>query len=92
MSRNLYILAGTLFGFSILSFAMTLTTGPYQIGMPGNGSLWKMLGFVLLLGSLFSALAGVMRAMFEQVERRNFEREMRELERGIIERGRKRRP
>jgi hypothetical protein len=40
MSRNLYILGGTLFVFAVICFGMMFTTGPYQIGLPGNGSLW----------------------------------------------------
>ena len=84
MSRNLYVLGTTLFVFAAISFAMTLTTGPYQIGLPGNGSLWKTIALFLLLGSLFSVFAGVMTHMFEQVERRAAERAERE-------RGRRRR-
>jgi len=84
MSRNLYVLGTTLFVFAAISFAMTLTTGPYQIGLPGNGSLWKTIALFLLLGSLLSIFAGVMTHMFEQVERRAAERAERE-------RGRRRR-
>jgi len=78
MSRNLYILGATLFVFAVISFAMTLTTGPYQIGLPGNGSLWKTVALFLLLGSLLAIFAGVMTHMFEQVERRAAERVERE--------------
>ena len=78
MSRNLYILGATLFVFALISFGMTFTTGPYQIGLPGTGSLWKTVGLFLLLGSLFSVFAGVMTHMFEQVERRARERSERE--------------
>ena len=52
MSRNLYILGATLFFFAVVSFAMTFTTGPYQIGLPGNGSLWKTIALFLLVLSL----------------------------------------
>lgn len=75
MSRNLYILGGTLFVFALISFGMMFTAGPYQIGLPGNGSLWKTIALFLLLLSLLSVLAGVMTNMFEQVERRAAERE-----------------
>ena len=75
MSRNLYILGGTLFVFAAISFGMMFTTGPYQIGLPGNGSLWKTIALFLLLLSLLSVFAGVMTNMFEQVERRAAERE-----------------
>ena len=78
MSRNLYILGTTLFIFAVISFGMTFTTGPYQIGLPGNGSLWKTIALFLLLLSLISVLAGVMTHMFEQVERRAVQRERRE--------------
>jgi uncharacterized membrane protein len=78
MSRNLYILATVLFVFAVISFAMTFTAGPYQIGLPGNGSLWKTIALFLLLLSLLAAFAGVMTNMFEQVERRAEERARRE--------------
>jgi hypothetical protein len=78
MSRNLYILGTTLFVFAVISFGMTFTTGPYQIGLPGNGSLWKTISLFLLLGALFSVFAGVMTHMYEQVQRRALEREARE--------------
>jgi len=78
MSRNLYVLGATLFIFSVISFGMTFTTGPYQIGLPGNGSLWKTIALFLLMGSLFSVFAGVMSHLYEQVERRTREREARE--------------
>ena len=74
MSRNLYILAGTLLIFALVSFGMTFSTPAYQVGLPGNGSLWKTIALFLLLGSLISTLAAMMTAMFEQVERRNEER------------------
>jgi uncharacterized membrane protein len=75
MSRNLYILGGTLFVFAAICFGMMFTTGPYQIGLPGNGSLWKTIALFLLLLSLLSVFAGMLRNMFEQVERRAAERE-----------------
>jgi len=78
MSRNLYVLGATLLLFAVISFGMTFTTGPYQIGLPGNGSLWKTIALFLMLASLFSVFAGVMTHMYEQVERRAREREMRE--------------
>lgn len=77
MSRNLYILGTTLFVFAVISFGMTFTTGPYQIGLPGNGSLWKTIALFLLVLSLLSVFAGVMANMYEQVERRTLEREAR---------------
>lgn len=78
MSRNLYILAATLLLFSIVSCAMLGTASANQPDLPGNGSLWKTTGLFLFLGSIAAALGGVLLAMFEQVERRNQERERRE--------------
>lgn len=78
MSRNLYVLGATLFVFALISYGMSFTTGPYQIGLPGNGSLWKTVALFLLLGSLLAVFAGVMTHMFEQVERRAAERAERE--------------
>jgi hypothetical protein len=75
MSRNLYVLGTTLFVFAAISFGMTFTTSAYQVGLPGNGSLWKTVALFLLLASLLSIFAGVMTHMFEQVERRAAERD-----------------
>ena len=71
MSRNLYLLAGSLLLFSLVSCGMSLMPNTLQPGLPVNGSMWKTIGLVLLLASLISALAGIMTAMFEQVERRS---------------------
>jgi hypothetical protein len=78
MARNLYILAATLFLFSLVSCAMLVATGSSQPQMPGNGSLWKTTALFLFLGAVISAFGGVMTAMFEQVERRHAERRRRE--------------
>jgi hypothetical protein len=69
MARNLYILAGTLLLFALISCGMTFI-GNTQSGLPGNGSLWKTTALFLTLGGLVVALMGVMTAMFEQVDRR----------------------
>lgn len=74
MSRNLYILAGSLLVFSLISFGMSFAPSGAQPGLPGNGSLWKTMSMFLLLGALVSALVGAMTALFEQVERRSEER------------------
>lgn len=71
MSRNLYILAGSLLLFSLISCGISLVPSGSQPGLPGNGSLWKTTGLFMFLGALVSAFGGVMTAMFEQVERRN---------------------
>ena len=78
MSRNLYILAATLLLFSLISCAMVGSVSSTQPDLPGNGSLWKTTSLFLFLGAVVSGLAGVLTAMFEQVERRNEERERRD--------------
>jgi hypothetical protein len=83
MSRNLYLLAASLLLFSLVSCGMSLIPNALQPGLPANGSLWKTIGLVLLLTSLLSALAGILTAMFEQVERRSEERMRRELNEGL---------
>lgn len=77
MARNLYILAGTLLLFALFCFGMTFVGDHLQQGLPGNGMLWKTTALFLALGGLIVALLGVMTAMFEQVDRRTREREMR---------------
>ena len=70
MSRNFYILAGTLGLFALLSAAMSLVPSSFQPGLPANGSLWRTVGLFLLLLGLISSLIGVMSHLFEQVDRR----------------------
>jgi hypothetical protein len=88
MSRNLNWLAASLLLFSLISCGMSLVPNALQPGLPANGSLWKMIGLVFLLTSLVSALAGILTAMFEQVERRSEERMRRELQEGLARLGR----
>ncbi|GGG96205.1 hypothetical protein [Silvibacterium dinghuense] len=78
MARNLYILAATLLLFSLISCGMVWMGNSDQPGLAGNGSLWKTIALFLLVGSLITALCGMMTAMFEQVERRNEEQRRRE--------------
>ena len=73
MSRNFYILAATFGLFAILSAGMSMVPSSFQPGLPANGSLWRMIALVLLLGALASALIGVMSHLFEQVDRRSEE-------------------
>ncbi|HEY1986764.1 MAG TPA: hypothetical protein VGG85_15210 [Terracidiphilus sp.] len=73
MSRNFYILAATLGLFAILSGAMSLVPSTFQPGLPANGSLWRTVSLILLLGGLGFALFGVMTHLFEQVDRRSEE-------------------
>jgi hypothetical protein len=82
-SRNLYLLAGSLLLFSVVSCGMSVLPNPLQPDLPVNGSKWKMAALVLLVASLVSALAGILIAMFEQVERRSEERMRRELQEGL---------
>ena len=83
MSRNLYLLASSLLLFSLISCAMAFVPNALQPGLPVNGSLWKMIGLVLFLLSLVTALAAILTAMFEQVKRRSEERMRRELQEGL---------
>ncbi len=85
MSRNLYVLAASFLFLSFISCGMAFLPNPLQPGLPVNGSLWKMLGLVLFVIALVSALAAVLTNMFEQVERRNQERMRRELQRDLAE-------
>jgi hypothetical protein len=84
MSRNFYILAGTLALFALISGGMTLVPSSFQPGLPANGSLWRTVGLFLLLGALGSAFVGVMSNLFEQVDRHSEEarREARRKRRG----------
>jgi hypothetical protein len=91
MSRNLYLLAASLLFFSLISCGMSLVPNALQPDLPVNGSLWKTVGLGLMLASLLSALAGVLTAMFEQVERRSEERMRRELQEGLARLSRNRR-
>ena len=91
LSRNLYLLAGSLLLFSLVSCAVSLVPNPLQPGLPANGSWWKITSSVLFLFSLISALAGILTTMFEQVERRNRERMKRELQEGLANLSRNRR-
>ena len=71
MSRNFYILAGTLGLFALLSGAMSLVPSSFQPGLPANGSLWRTIALFLALFALIAALIGVMSHLFEQVDRRS---------------------
>jgi F0F1-type ATP synthase membrane subunit b/b' len=73
MSRNFYILAATLGFFAVISAAMSLVPSSFQPGLPANGTLWRTVALVLLLGGLAFALVGVLSNLFEQVDRRSEE-------------------
>ncbi len=73
MGRNLYILAGSLILFALISCGIAYTNIARQPGSPGDVSLWRTMGLVLFVIGLFIALAGVMSSLFEQAERRDEE-------------------
>ncbi len=73
MSRNFYILAGTLCLFGLFSGLMTLVPSTFQPGLPANASLWRTIALIMLLAALASALIGVLSNLFEQVDRRSEE-------------------
>ena len=70
MGRNLYILAGTLLLFAIISFGVSYTNIAEQPGSPGDISLWRTMGLSLFVISMIVALAAVLSSLFEQAERR----------------------
>jgi len=72
MGKNLYILAATLFAFSLVSCGLAYTSVAQSTG---DRSLWHTMGLVLLLISLVVTMAGMLTALFEQAERRTQERE-----------------
>ena len=73
MSRNFYILAGTLGLFALISAIASFVPSSFQPGLPANGSLWRTVAMFLLLFALAAALIGVMSHLFEQVDRRSEE-------------------
>ncbi len=73
MSRNFYILAATLLLFALLSAGMAMVPSTFQPGLPANGTLWRTVALILLLGALFLGLIGMLSHLFEQVDRRSEE-------------------
>lgn len=71
MSRNFYILAGSLLLFALIAGAMTLVPSGFQPGLPANGTLWRTIALIFLVASLGAALIGVLTNLFEQVDRRS---------------------
>ena len=88
MSRIPYLLVASRLLFSLISCGMSLVPNSLQPGLPVNGSLWKTIGLVFLLTSFLTGLAGILTALFEQVERRSEERMRRELKEGLARLGR----
>ncbi len=70
LSRNLYILAGTLLFFAVVAYVMAATGFAHEVGTPSDDSLWRTIGIILLLLALVTALMGVLQHMFEQTDRR----------------------
>jgi uncharacterized BrkB/YihY/UPF0761 family membrane protein len=73
MGRNLFILAGTLVLFALISCGISYTNIAQQPGSPGDVSLWRTMGLGLFVVALLVALAGIFSALFEQAERRSEE-------------------
>jgi hypothetical protein len=71
MSRTFYFLAAALAVFALISGAMSLVPSTFQPGLPANGSLWRTIALLMLLGALACALVGVLSNLFEQVDRRS---------------------
>jgi hypothetical protein len=70
MGRNLFILAGTLVLFSLVSCGLAYTNIAQQPGSPGDVSLWRTMGLVLFVIGLVVTLAGILATLLEQAERR----------------------
>ena len=70
MGRNLFILAGTLILFALVSCGIAYTNIAQQPGSPGDVSLWRTMGFGLFVVGLIVMLAAVLSSLFEQAERR----------------------
>jgi uncharacterized membrane protein len=79
VARNLYILAGALLLFALISFIMSMTAGHSQPALPASGTLWKTSALFLTVGGLIVALLGIMTALFEQIDRRTEERRQRRI-------------
>jgi hypothetical protein len=73
MGRNLYILAGSLTLFALISCGIAYTNIAQQPGSPGDVSLWRTMGLGFFVVGLFVALAGILSSLFEQAERRDEE-------------------
>ena len=70
LSRNLYILAGTLCFFALMSYILAFTGLAHEPGSPADDSLWRTIAIILLLIALVIALMAVLQTMFEQADRR----------------------
>ena len=70
MGRNLYILAGSLFVFALISLGLSYTNVAQQPGSPGDSALWRTSGLALLVIALVVALSAILSSLFDQAERR----------------------
>ena len=70
MGRNLYILAGTLFFFALVSFGLSFSNIAQQPGSPGDTALWRTMAIAFFCLSLVISLAATLSSLFEQAERR----------------------
>lgn len=81
MGRNLYILAATLGVFALISFGLSFTHLAHEPASPGDTSLWRMTGLVLLCAGLIVGLLGTLSDLFEQAERRATEQRLKQRKR-----------
>ena len=70
MARNLYILAGTLCFFAVVSFGLSFSNIAQQPGSAGDAALWRTMAIGFFILALVTTLSGVLSALFEQAERR----------------------
>ena len=70
MGRNLYILAATLFFFSLIALILSFTNIAQQPGSPGDVALWQTMSIAFFVLSLIATLAGTLSLLFSQAERR----------------------
>ena len=70
MSRNIYLLAGTLGFFALACIGLSFTNIAQQPGSPGDAALWRTMGSAFVVLALLATLAGVFAHLFEQAERR----------------------
>lgn len=73
LSRNLYILAGTLGFFAVVAYGIGFSGIAHEPGSPQDASLWQMIGIIFILLGLVVTLFGVFQQIFEQAERRTRE-------------------
>lgn len=72
--KSLYLLAGTLGFFAVVSFVLAISGMAQEPGAPSESSLWRVLGLFLVVGALIVLLIAVLQTMFAQAERRERER------------------